>query len=257
MRMSSGLASKIRGLAAWLDSGLGGRCLRGAMYGLTARQRWESDEAIGEGSSNLHLAILYIMAAAKRMPDRAIDVIGEPIKFPRVLYTDAAQNAERARIGAKPWVPGQQTRITVYDVPQHIVDSWGQPDASINLAELLAGLAIGATWREHLRDADVIWFVDNSAANGALVKSASPTETIAKLALQTSALLSGLGCRVWIEHILNDDNPADVLIREGLDDAVVAERVAAGDWVYDPPAVETLFQDPEFDGLWGWGAVHA
>ena len=40
MRMFSGLASKVRGLATWLNSGLGGRCLRGATCALTASQYW-------------------------------------------------------------------------------------------------------------------------------------------------------------------------------------------------------------------------
>ena len=35
-RLSSGEASKIRGLAGWLSSSLAGRCLRGALYASTA-----------------------------------------------------------------------------------------------------------------------------------------------------------------------------------------------------------------------------
>ena len=173
MRMSSGLASKIRGLATWLDSGLSGRCLRGPKYGLPARQYWESEEAIHEGS-NLHLAILYIMAAVKHMPGRTIAIIDDADKFPLVLYTDASQDANRTRIGAEVLIPGKQPRPTVCDIPNHIVQSWGDLETSVNQAELFAGMVVGSTWRKQLRNADVLWFIDNRAANCAMVKSASP-----------------------------------------------------------------------------------
>ena len=44
-KLTSGAAAKTRGIATWLDTGLAGRCCRGAMCALTARQYWEKSEA--------------------------------------------------------------------------------------------------------------------------------------------------------------------------------------------------------------------
>ena len=78
---------------------------------------------------------------------------------------------------------------------------------------------------------------------------------MAKMALQSSALLAGLRCRIWVEHIPSDDNPADVLSRAGLEDATVGTRVASGEWAYDPPEAETPFSQLDFESLWSWGAA--
>ena len=61
--LTPGAAAKMRGLASWIDSSLCGRCLRGAMSALIARQYWEPCEEVADGS-NLHEALLYIIAAA-------------------------------------------------------------------------------------------------------------------------------------------------------------------------------------------------
>ena len=50
-----------------------------------------------------------------------IAIIDETDTPQLVLYTDAAQDSCRTRIGAKLTIPGDKTRITVYDVPDHIV----------------------------------------------------------------------------------------------------------------------------------------
>ena len=84
-----------------------------------------------------------------------------------------------------------------------------------------------------------------------MVKSTSPTETMAKLALQTSPLLAGL------EHVPSKDNPAGCLSRGGCEDPMVAARLATGAWAYDPPSIESLLHELDFDQLWGGGPRQA
>eukprot|EP00959_Pyramimonas_sp_CCMP1952_P428707 8979101-Pyramimonas_sp.AAC.1 len=59
------------------------------------------------------------------------------------------------------------------------------------------------------RGADVLWFIDNQAAEAALVKAGSPTESMCRLALQATAALVALGSRPWFERAPSDDSPAD------------------------------------------------
>ena len=88
----------------------------------------------------MHLALLYILAATKHTAGRAIAIIDAAGKPPLVLCTDAAQDSCRTRIGAKLIAPGDKVRITVYGVPDHLVQSWGDVGTSINQAELFANL---------------------------------------------------------------------------------------------------------------------
>ena len=92
-------------------------------------------------------------------------------------------------------------------------------------------------------------FIDNTAAESALVKAGSPTETMCHLALIASATLASLNCRPWYEHVASDDNPADVLSRDGYNDPQIAARVKCGDLMaYEP--IEPPATALNFDSLW-------
>ena len=103
---------------------------------------------------------------------------------------------------------------------------------------------------ERLRGRDIIWFIDNRAAESALVKAGSPTETMSRIALVAMACWSRLRCRPWFDHVASADNPADALSRGGLDDPEVAPRVASGEYVAVPP-VEPETSELDYELLWG------
>ena len=86
-----------------------------------------------------------------------------------------------------------------------------------------------------LHNRDVSWFIDNQAAEAALVKAGSPTESMCSLALVATAALTALGARPCFERIPSSDNPADVLSRAGYDDPVVLSRLRAAQWEACPP----------------------
>ena len=76
------------------------------------------------------------------------------------------------------------------------------------------------TWalHEHLRDRDVIWFIDSESAAACAIRGGSNLPEV-EAAIQAAHLLwLHLGCRVWIEWVDSIPNPADGLSRLDLED---------------------------------------
>ena len=137
-----------------------------------------------------------------------------------------------------------------YLVPEWLRAQWGEQKTIINQAELVAVPILAATMPEMIRDQDVLWFIDNTSAESALVKAGSPTETMCRPALIASAIIAGLNSRVWYEHVPSPDNPADVLSRDATMDPEVAEKVATGLWIMRCPVVPELGAMPTYEDLW-------
>ena len=95
----------------------------------------------------------------------------------------------------------KRLRCFPFDVPQRLRATWVEQATIINQAEPAAVPALAATMPEALRGQDVIGFIDNTAAESALIKAGSPTETMRKPALQAAAMMAGLCCRVLCEHV--------------------------------------------------------
>ena len=96
---------------------------------------------------------------------------------------------------------------------------------------------------EVIRDSDVLWFIDNTSAESALVKAGSPTQTMCGIALAATAALAGLNARPWFDHVPSPDNPADALSRGGLADPGVQQRIRSGEWLVHravPPPNESM-----------------
>ena len=131
---------------------------------------------------------------------------------------------------------GQPTLITVYDPPADVVSSWGPFETKINQAELHMVPVLVASMAEEMRGRHVLWFIDNSAAETAMVKAGSPTESMSMIALAASAALVKIDTKGWFEHVASKDNPADVLSREALEDADVKARLISGEWLWREPS---------------------
>ena len=102
---------------------------------------------------------------------------------------------------------------------------------------------------ELLVDRDIVWFIDNTPAETALIKSASPTESMCRPALAVGMALLGLRARVWYEHVPSASNPADWLSRDGLRDRRVALRLARGEWQHLPAAEPPLLFSMSFQEI--------
>ena len=71
---------------------------------------------------------------------------------------------------------------------------------------------------DHLREKDVVWFIDNESAAACAIRGSSQLPEV-DVAVQAAHLLwLHLGCRVWIEWVDSDSNPADGLSRAGFQD---------------------------------------
>ena len=190
---------------------------------------------------NLEASICFLMAAVRWHQDRTIPVV--PRRRPLALvYTDASDEGGVVRVGALVVDPSGRGHALVYDVPASLRDEWGTTTV-INQAELYAGPLTAWSMPELLRRHDVLWFIDNTSAESALVKAGSPTESMCRLALTATAALAGLDARPWFEHVASPDNPADVLSRAGLRDPLVMGRVASGEWLVHvavPPPAESM-----------------
>ena len=244
--LSPGQASKLRGVLTWLDTCITGKCCRGALGALIARQYWEQTSAITE---NLRISLCFLKAAAREQPDRCIPLSPGDWR-PTVVYTDASADDQRVRIGAIIYSPGMLPAVMVYDPPDEIRKLWGEGKTIIAQAELHAVPLLAYSAAHRLQRRDIIWFLDNEAAEGAMVKAGSPQVAMCGLALVGTAVLGRMQARTWYEHVSSADNPSDVLSRAGFDDATVAEKVRNGAWEVIAPSEPPWERGLDFDYWW-------
>ena len=238
-RLSSGEASKLRGLCTWLDSSLPGRALHGALYALTARHYWGTNTKVEPGDT-LEISPQHLRAAARAVPGRSLALLA-PTQRPVLLYTDASASGLKVRIGALLVVDDDEFFCTAHDPDDDIAASWKcrrDSEGAIAPAELYAVLVALQTFKVHLRGRGILWLVDGQAAGTCFVKAGSQVPALPLLALRVTSSMGALGCRVWAEFIPSADNVADPLSRYGLDHGYVATKIAAGAWRCVPPCCE-------------------
>ena len=141
-----------------------------------------------------------------------------------------------ARIGIWVLVPGSRPKVVVYDLSPRMRKLCGDSDSFINQAELCAAPIMIFTLPQSIANRDLLWLIDKTGAESALVKAGSPTETMCHLALPAASALAGVRARAWYEHIESDsDTYVDALSRLGLADPMVRRNVEAGLWDLVPP----------------------
>ena len=79
--------------------------------------------------------------------------------------------------------------------------------------ELIAAIGLVYTFQAHLLNMHLIFFIDNQSVCAALTKGSSPSRDIQHLATGFHALCAKIGCKVWIEWVPTNSNPADALSR--------------------------------------------
>ena len=192
-KLTSGEAAHIRGAAGWLDTALAGRPCRGALTALIARQHCEAEECI---TPNLGWSLRYLQAAVLHLPDANFELFATA-EAPAVIYTDASAEGDNVRLGGIVYIRGRRPLIFVYDVSPSLWPLLGAGGTVINQAELLAAPLLLYSAPEALRGEDIMWYVDNTSAESALVKSGSPTLSVCYLALLANAAMAGLRARAW------------------------------------------------------------
>ena len=226
-RLTSSDASSLRGKAQWLDSKLIGRPCRGAFSALIARQYYDTTDAITPVMSS---SLEHICVVSKHLPCRHLPFEQSTTK-PVIIYTDCATyGPTNLRVGVLLIHP-TGTFVASVDVPQWFIDTFLLREKYINLGELIAGPIAVSFFPKLLANQDVIWFIDNTAALGALIKRASSVEDVNSLALVFGLSLTALNCRAWFEYVQSESNPSDVLSRTAWEDLEVQQRLASGEWV--------------------------
>ena len=132
---------------------------------------------------------------------------------PVVLYTDGAVEEHGVSIGGVL----VDRSITVFEafggsVPRHIWSTWVAPGKAghvIAQAELAPAVLALAVWGQVVQGRDVLLFVDNSSAIGALVRGYSPSGPSARLVAGFWTLAAQYSARVWLEYVPGPANLAD------------------------------------------------
>lgn len=211
--LTSGDAAKLRGLVQWVDSELLGRPCRGALSALVARQYYEQGAYVHDG---LFASLQYLVATMTTCASRSY-LVGRRAEPPVVVYSDASTDARcqsGLRLGAVV-LDGHRSWCLSVDVPESVVQSWKSRETYISVAELLIAPILTLECSELFTGRDIIWFIDNQSALGALVKAASSAFDMSELALLCSFSLAVMDARAWFEYVPSKLNLSDGLSRAG------------------------------------------
>jgi len=94
-------------------------------------------------------------------------------------------------------------------VPKSVSETWLTRKTQIVPIEMLAPILALETFASRLINTDLIILIDSEAVEGALIKGYSSREDISSLVSVFWDLALKLGCRVFIDRIATDANPAD------------------------------------------------
>ena len=175
---------------------------------------------------------------------------------PAILYTDGS--AELARdppycVGAVLILPGGQILYTSASVPQEVVCTWLPREQQIYLVELFAGPLALATFHKFLSDMDVIHFVDNNPALGALVKGYSNKSDAIRVVADYWLRAAAQKLSPYIDRVESKSNVSDEPSRPDVTQCLMRDLKAR----FVPPALHVLkLQEESRDpSLWFGGRL--
>ena len=148
--------------------------------------------------------------------------LGELKKQPVLVYSDAKWTVLEKPpwllkgLGGILWKQGCKPQAAAGDTPQHLVDALSHRKTQIIPLELMAAAGMMFTYGPTLRGEDIMFFIDHQSVCCALVKGCSKSWDIQLLATCWQLMCLQMGCRVWIEWVPSESNPADILSCEGL-----------------------------------------
>jgi hypothetical protein len=145
-------------------------------------------------------------------PDREMSTQLMP-RRPVLLYTDGSSDVGRDPphvVGAVAIMP-ETGRIfyTNCPVPQEVVSDWIPSKQHIYLVELFAGPVALDTFSDLLEERDVIHFVDNNSALGALVKGYSSKEDAIKIVAEYWLRAMKHRMLIYVDRVESKSNIAD------------------------------------------------
>ena len=216
-RLTSGQASKLYGLANFLEMAMYGRVGCGGLSAVKHRQ-YESTAAL---TPAIQLCFQVLTAILACRPVREFHL--GPVSCDRfVVASDAA--LEKASGGSGGFLivwlqDGVQVREGfVADIPEGIYALWSPGDKKIAQLELLMVLYGLVNRPSQFRGRRGIWFIDNIAALMSLIRGRSSSPDLDRISSMIHVALFALRCWAWWEYIPSKSNWSDSISRLGFDD---------------------------------------
>ena len=208
-KLTSTAAARLFGKLDFANQTLFGRVGRVGMLPIKKRQHSDSDSGVG---FELEASLIWMIQVLLFCPDREMSTELHP-KRPVLLYTDGSSDMSRSPphvVGAVVVLPeSNKIFYTSCVVPKEVVADWLPSKQYIYLVELFAGPVALDTFPDLLQGRDVIHFVDNNSALGALVKGYSSKEDAIKIVADYWLRAMKLKILAYVDRVESKSNISD------------------------------------------------
>jgi len=208
-RLPSSAAARLFGKLDFANQTLFGRVGRVGMLPIKKRQHNDSDSGVG---FELEATLVWMIQVLLFCPDREMSTELHP-RRPVLLYTDGSSDVTRFPphvVGAVVVLPeSQKIFYTSCVVPEEVVADWLPSKQHIYLVELFVGPVALDTFPDLLQGRDVIHFVDNNSALGALVKGYSSKEDAIKIVADYWLRAMRLKILAYVDRVESKSNISD------------------------------------------------
>ena len=238
-KLPPGVASKIYGIANFLEQGIYGRIGCGGLHAIKERQ-YEKATYL---TASIQACFSVLLAVLASKPYRVFPVLPQPCeRF--CIASDAALEVPQAGTGGllAVWFEADydQREAFVADIPSTIYQLWTPGEKKIAQLELLMVL-FGLLARPHkFRNRRGIWFIDNTAALMALIKGRSDSPDLEAMSHLIHMALYALKCWIYWEWIPSKSNWSDAVSRLGFADPWFKSKGFAPYLAHFEPALLSL-----------------
>ena len=218
--LSPGQAGKLRGKLMFGASQLWGKVGRAFLRALSERQ-YAKFPKHGLNAA-ITLALKEWRWLVQAGPPRLIEA-AKARRADLVLFTDGSFPDGTAGSPSEPWIGGALFRRGARplqfgsSVSGSLVERWLPRKSQIVMVELLAVVVALETFRELLKDAWILLFVDSEPVQGALVKGYSAKEDLCELVGVFWRIALNLKVCIYVDRVPTDSNPADAPSRDRMD----------------------------------------
>ena len=222
--LEPGHAGKLKGKLMFGASQLWGKVGRAFLRAISERQyaRFPSSESFDLDGA-LKESLKQWLKLVDHGPPRTIDFCASK-KADTVLFTDGFSPDPRDAV-KKPDRVGAvlfDRRMThpvqfTARVPERLKQRWLARRTQIIPVEMLAPILALETFSDRLFRADLLLFIDSEVVESALVKGYSSREDLCLLVSVFWDLVLQLQCKVFIDRVATDANPADHPSRDNLE----------------------------------------
>ena len=212
--LPAGVASKLYGVANFIETGMYARVGRAGLWAIKDRQKETALDITPSISSSFEL----LSDLFKLMPQREYLLWSGTLRR-AITASDAAYEGGKGSAGFLTVIdPGrpEETRLgKVIAIPGCLYNIWGDRVTYIAQLELLAVLVAITEVAGMIRGANSVWFIDNVAALMALVKGSSGSHSLDQMAKIIHLACFALRSVPYFEYIQSEANWSDEISREG------------------------------------------